>query len=113
MDVWKKEVEILNRLSTLGDADAGVDDEKLEVWTEEIRNVVREASEGKNAKGGKETKGKGPGKKGSGGDVKGKGKEKTGVEGKKKVKKDCESDSSGLSSISDDEWCFGDFVTTE
>ncbi|KAK7694127.1 hypothetical protein QCA50_003703 [Cerrena zonata] len=103
MDIWKKEVEILNRLSRQDDADAGVDDEKLEVWTEEIRNVVREASEGKDAKVGKETKGKGPGKKRSGGDVKGKGKETTVVKGKKKAKKDCESDSSGLSSMSDDE----------
>lgn len=41
MDVWRKEVEVLNRLA----GEEGVGVERMEEWTGEIREVVGRASE--------------------------------------------------------------------
>ena len=118
-------MEILHRLSSLRDADGKADTEaidggesdeiteKLEAWTEEIRKVVGEASKGAKSKGdgnnGKKVGGRsGKEKTASGGGVaKGTGKRKEKASGKTKGKEkdggDGVSDSSGLSSMSDEE----------
>lgn len=105
-------MEILNRLSNRGDGE--VDDEKLNAWTEEIRDVVREASAKKESQGGKkgkeETDLKGPGKEKT---AAGRGVDRGKGKGKKQKKEkernggededDGVSDSSGLSSMSGEE----------
>ncbi|KAH9928083.1 xylose isomerase-like protein [Fomitopsis serialis] len=52
MDVWRKEVEVLNRVGS-GEGEQG----KMDVWTEEIQEVVENASTKRGAKG-KSVKGK-------------------------------------------------------
>ncbi|CAL1705842.1 unnamed protein product [Somion occarium] len=88
MDVWKKEVDILNRLSNCQDAEDDADAEKLDEWTEEIQEVVNEASAKKNARGGKV---------GS----KAVGKKKTSQGGSKKGKKNVVEEEESSSSLSD------------
>ncbi|KAI0074196.1 AP endonuclease [Panus rudis PR-1116 ss-1] len=98
MEVWKKEVEVLNRLSSNPDASQG----ELDAWTQEIRKVVREASSKKNAKGGKQKEKETDRTGGKVGDGKGKAK-KTMAREKRKTVEEEDEESSSLSELEDSE----------